>query len=105
MSRAGWDRLRRFGELLSSGGYSLLRPRPTNNYTTKLYTDWAVAMYEIERLREGLRQIVEGDYPSDAGDAETWAAEVLADSHCVEWDGEPLSRSPLARLSPLRPDE
>jgi hypothetical protein len=41
---------------------------------------------EVLRLREGLRQVVEGDYPSDALNAETWAGEVLADSHAVDWN-------------------
>lgn len=103
MRQGGKSRLRSLGEFLSSGGYSILRPRPAPHpFTSQLYTDWSVAMFEIDRLREGLRQIVEGDYPSDAGNAETWAAEILTDSHAVEWQGEPLSRSPHARLSPYR---
>lgn len=45
----------------------------------------AFLLDERERLREALRQIVEGDYPADAINAETWAAEVLADSNAVAW--------------------
>lgn len=40
---------------------------------------------ELAQLREGLHQIVEGDYPAEALNAETWAAEVLANPGCVEW--------------------
>lgn len=36
-------------------------------------------------LREGLRQVAEGDYPAEAGDAETWAREVLNDPRAVRW--------------------
>lgn len=49
--------------------------------------EWAALYTENERLRRGLQQIVEGDYPAEAIKAETWAAEVLADSHAVEWGG------------------
>lgn len=44
---------------------------------------------EVDRLRRGLRQIVEGNYPADALNAETWAQELLFDSRAVEWDDEP----------------
>lgn len=36
-------------------------------------------------LREGLRQVAEGDYPADACNAETWAREVLNDPRAVRW--------------------
>jgi hypothetical protein len=44
---------------------------------------------ENDRLRKGLRQIVDEDYPAEAGDAGTWAAEILANPAVVDWHGEP----------------
>lgn len=43
---------------------------------------------EVERLRQGLRQIVEGDYPADAGNAETWAQEILDRAESVRWQDD-----------------
>lgn len=40
---------------------------------------WAI--YEVARLRRGLQQIVDGDYPTDAW---AWARAILADSFCVD---------------------
>lgn len=40
---------------------------------------------ENELLRRGLRQIADGDYPFEAGDAETWASEILHDPSRVDW--------------------
>lgn len=49
----------------------------------------AGVLTEHEQLREGLRQIIEGDFPSDAGNAETWASEVLGRPEAVQWEREP----------------
>jgi hypothetical protein len=38
------------------------------------------------KYRIGLEQIVNSDYPAEALNAETWAAEILNDPHCVDWD-------------------
>lgn len=39
-------------------------------------------------LREGLRQVAEGDYPADAGSPEVWAREVLDRPESVRWDSD-----------------
>lgn len=46
---------------------------------------WRYAAAEVTALRKGLQQIADQDYPIDAGDAATWAREVLADPAAVHW--------------------
>lgn len=54
-----------------------------------LHRDALWLLAEVDRLREGLRQVVEGDYPADAGDEETWAREVLDNPAAVDWEDVP----------------
>jgi hypothetical protein len=42
----------------------------------------------IRAYEKGLQQIVEGDYPADALNAETWAGEVLHDFNAVNWEND-----------------
>lgn len=42
----------------------------------------------VSLYRKALEQIVSGDYPAEAGNAETWAAEVLHDPRAVYWEDE-----------------
>jgi hypothetical protein len=40
----------------------------------------------VRMLRWGLQQIVHGNYPASAGDAATWAQELLDNPEHVEWE-------------------
>lgn len=55
--------------------------------TRFIHDNWTTEN-EVARLRAGLLQIVEGDYPADAGNTETWAEELLHDSNAVYWRSE-----------------
>lgn len=46
---------------------------------------------EVALLRRGLQQIATGDYPAEAGSAETWAEEILHDTQAVNWEEYELS--------------
>jgi hypothetical protein len=71
--------------VMAFGGTIL--PQPTWGQDAA-FIGFVIDQLRAERvhLREGLRQIIEGDYPSDAGNAETWAREVLADHEAVNWN-------------------
>lgn len=46
---------------------------------------WKLIEDTVRCYQKALQQIATGDFPFDAGDAETWAKEVLNNPECVNW--------------------